>query len=137
MLCFFPEAISDLHRDGTLSLIGHFSAQLGGAGIYATDDRRVALFHPGVGGPLSAHSFERAIASGVTRAIAVGGAGAIDSRFGKDDVLVVTSAVRDEGTSFHYLADSRTVELDDEEACRSPGVPNSAVFVPSGCDRRH
>ncbi|MCL2515692.1 MAG: nucleoside phosphorylase [Microbacteriaceae bacterium] len=118
VLCFFPEAIDDLHRDGTLSRVGQFSAQLGGAGIYATEDRRVVVFHPGVGGPLSAHNFERAIASGVTRAVAVGGAGAIDAAFGKDDVLVVASAVRDEGTSFHYLPANRTVELDDEEARR-------------------
>ncbi|MFJ4075385.1 nucleoside phosphorylase [Curtobacterium sp. NPDC089991] len=132
VLCFFPEAIDEMQRDGELKRIGEFSAQLGGMAIYATPDQHVAVFHPGVGGPLSAHCFERAIASGVRAAIAVGGAGAIAPSFGKDDVLVVSAAVRDEGTSFHYVPASRLLEFDDGEVrrlvdgCVEAGLPAAA-----------
>jgi uridine phosphorylase len=74
--------------------------------------------HPGVGGPQSAHSLERAIASGVTRVLAVGGAGSLVETFSEGDVVVVQSAVRDEGTSFHYLPPGRAVDLDAEEVRR-------------------
>lgn len=118
VLCFFPEAIRILYENGTLERVGRFSEQVGGDGLYATKDRAAVVFHPGVGGPLSAHCFEQVIASGVHRAIAVGGAGSIDPSFAKDDVLVVTSAVRDEGTSRHYLPASRSITFDPAEAQR-------------------
>ncbi|GAA1492606.1 hypothetical protein [Curtobacterium herbarum] len=118
VLCFFPEAIDTMERDGELERIGAFSTQLGGMAIRATPDRDVAVFHPGVGGPLSAHCFEQAIASGVRAAIAVGGAGAIAPSFGKDDVLVVSAALRDEGTSFHYVPASRMLQFDEDEVRR-------------------
>jgi uridine phosphorylase len=118
ILCFFPDAIEDLRQSGRLVRIGRFSAELGGAGIYATPDHRVAVLHPGVGGPLAGHCFEQAIATGVTSAIAVGGAGSLTDAFGPGDVIVVRSAVRDEGTSFHYAPPSRTIALDVDEARR-------------------
>jgi uridine phosphorylase len=118
VLCFFAEAIEHLHARGQLDLIGRFSQELGGGRIFATRDRTVAVTHPGVGGPHSAHSFERLIASGVRAAIAVGGAGSLAEAFGLGDILVVESAVRDEGTSFHYLPSSRSVALDPQETSR-------------------
>lgn len=121
-----------MERDGELERIGKFSAQLGGMTIYATPGQQVAVFHPGVGGPLSAHCFEQAIASGVRAAIAVGGAGAIAPSFGKDDVLVVSGAIRDEGTSFHYVPASRLLQFNEDEVrrlvdgCVEAGLPVAA-----------
>ncbi|UFS58177.1 nucleoside phosphorylase [Subtercola endophyticus] len=115
VLCFFPEAIEDLHQREHLVRVGKFSDQVGGAGIFVTPSRDVAVFHPGVGGPLSAHCLEQAIASGVQSVLAVGGAGALDESFAKDNVIVVDAAVRDEGTSYHYLPPSRKVVFDVAE----------------------
>jgi uridine phosphorylase len=55
---------------------------------------------------------EKAIAAGLQVVMAVGGAGAVLPGFLQDEVLVVRSAVRDEGTSYHYLPPSREVALD-------------------------
>lgn len=131
VLCFFEEAARELHDTGELVRIGRFSTEMGGRPIYATPDRAVAVFHPGVGGPVSAHSLEQAIASGARRILAVGGAGSLVESFSAGDVLVVESAVRDEGTSFHYLPPSRTVDFSAEETQRltagldTLGVPSS------------
>ena len=76
------------------------------------------MFHPGVGGPLSAHCLEQAIASGVISVLAIGGAGALVEEFSRNDVMVVESAVRDEGTSFHYLPPGRRVDFDPNEVQR-------------------
>ena len=118
VLCFFREAIEELREQGRLVQIGKFSDEIGGAGIFATPDRSVAAFHPGVGGPLSAHCLEQAIASGVVSVLAIGGAGALVEEFSRDDVMVVESAVRDEGTSFHYLPPGRRVDFDPDEVQR-------------------
>lgn len=118
VLCFFREAIEELREQGRLVQIGKFSDEIGGAGIFATPDHRVAVFHPGVGGPLSAHCLEQAIASGVRSVLAIGGAGALAEEFSRDDVIVVESAVRDEGTSFHYLPPGRRVDFDPNEVQR-------------------
>ncbi|WP_367647477.1 nucleoside phosphorylase [Brevibacterium sp. CT2-23B] len=98
--------------------VGHLSDQIGGNRIYATHDSSNAVFHLGFGGPMSAHCFEQAIAAGVSNALADGGAGSIDPDFGQDEVLVVDRAIRDEGTSFHYLPSSRWVEFAPAEVDR-------------------
>jgi uridine phosphorylase len=79
---------------------------------------RVAVAHPGVGAPLAAGFLEELIALGGRRFVACGGAGVIDPRVGAGHVVVPTSAVRDEGTSFHYLPASRTVDTDPAMVAR-------------------
>jgi uridine phosphorylase len=44
--------------------------------------------------------------------VACGGAGALNDELDLGHVMVVSSAVRDEGTSFHYAAPSRTINAD-------------------------
>ena len=53
------------------------------------------------------------IARGCTRFVACGGAGVLDRAIARGHLLVPTAAVRDEGTSYHYLPPSR-------EVCASP-----------------
>jgi len=77
---------------------------MGGHGIYAVDGpggAPVAVFHPGVGAPAAVHALERAIAGGCRTFVLCGGAGALVP-MPMGGVVVVTGAVRDEGTSFHY-----------------------------------
>lgn len=72
---------------------------------------------------------EETIALGCRTIVAVGGAGALVPELVLGQVIVVESAVRDEGTSFHYLAPSRTVEADVlgvaalQETLAAAGVP--------------
>ena len=70
----------------------------------------VLVVHPGVGAPLAAGMLEEVIALGCTRIVACGGAGALRDDLVLGHAVVVDEAVRDEGTSFHYLAPSRTVD---------------------------
>ena len=60
----------------------------------------------GVGAPIVATAMEEMIALGVKRFIAVGMAGGLDPTLVPGDVVVCTEAVRDEGTSYHYLRSS-------------------------------
>ncbi|MEI8240382.1 MAG: nucleoside phosphorylase [Actinomycetota bacterium] len=62
----------------------------------------VALISPGVGAPAAVTSLEVVISLGATHIIGCGGAGIVRPGFDVGHVIVPTSAVRDEGTSYHY-----------------------------------
>ena len=115
VLCFFSEVIEELEAAGRLTEIHAFHSAIGWHPVYELeqDGRRAALIHPGVGAPLAAALFEEAIALGGENFIACGGAGVLDGAVPKGHPMVVASAVRDEGVSYHYLAPCR-------EAAASP-----------------
>jgi uridine phosphorylase len=52
------------------------------------------------------------VALGVRRFLSIGSAGGLDSSCTPGDVVVLTGAVRDEGTSFHYVAPETAVSPD-------------------------
>jgi uridine phosphorylase len=116
VLCFFHEVLVEREAAGLARRIGTFRAELGGHPILAlsTPSGPVAAFHPGVGAPLAAIHLELAAASGVRAVVACGGAGAVRPGLAVGHVVVPTGAVRDEGTSFHYLPPSRQVSADPE-----------------------
>ena len=70
----------------------------------------VAVVHPGVGAPLAAAFLEELIPRGGRAFVACGGAGVLVPELAVGHVMVPTTAVRDEGTSYHYLPASRTVD---------------------------
>ena len=59
---------------------------------------------------LAAAFLEELIARGCRTFIACGGAGVLVPDVALGHVIVPTSAIRDEGTSYHYLPASREVE---------------------------
>tara|TARA_Y100000031_G_C8189387_1_gene370626 strand:- start:185 stop:979 length:795 start_codon:yes stop_codon:yes gene_type:complete len=65
----------------------------------------------GVGGPVAASNLEQLIAGGGHLFIAVGIAGGICDKLQVGDLIVPDRALREEGTSYHYLAPSPFVEL--------------------------
>jgi len=73
---------------------------------------RLAFFHPGVGAPLAAALLEEMIARGCQKFIACGGCGVLDKNIAVGHLLVPVWALRDEGTSYHYLPPSWEVEAD-------------------------
>jgi uridine phosphorylase len=111
VLCFFSQVIDRLAERGA-EVLFELQAAHGIHPVHAFDDlgERVAVFHPGVGAPLAAGFFEESIAHGCERFIAVGTAGALVPDVTVGHVVVPTSAVRDEGTSYHYRPAARTSE---------------------------
>lgn len=63
----------------------------------------------GVGGPATALTIEALVAHGVERILVVGHVGSLQPDVGLGDVIVVDGAIRDEGTSYHYLPASEDV----------------------------
>jgi uridine phosphorylase len=112
VLCFFYNVIERFARKGLAREIKSYPNESGTRRFYEFDcglDRPVTLLHPGVGAPLAAASLEIAIALGGRRFVACGGAGVLDREIAVGHLVVPTSAVRDEGTSYHYLPAGREV----------------------------
>jgi uridine phosphorylase len=105
VLCFFQDVITDVCGDGKARIVHHLGSELGQNPIYelVIDGQRLAVVHPGVGAPLAAGFLEELIALGCRTFIACGGAGVLNSAIAVGHVVIPTSAVRDEGTSYHYL----------------------------------
>lgn len=82
--------------------------------IYEIDHqgRRLALFHPGVGAPIATGLLEEAIAFGIKNFIVCGGCGVLKRDLFVGKLILVDSALRDEGVSYHYLEPSREVKTD-------------------------
>ncbi len=64
--------------------------------------KRVFVTSTGIGGPSAAIAVEELALAGVKTFIRVGTCGAISPAVGGGDVVVATSAVRQEGTALHY-----------------------------------
>ncbi len=105
LLCFFHDVLSDLVSAGRLEEVGALRSEMGRLPIYqlTQSEEPLLVVQPGVGAPLCAGFLEELIALGVTQFIACGGCGVLDPAHDVGALFIPTSAVRDEGTSYHYL----------------------------------
>lgn len=131
VLCFFNDLLEQLRDEGRLVKRYVLHSEIGTNPVYEyqSDAGVVAVVHPGVGAPFAAAVFEELCALGVSTFVAVGGAGALEDELSLGAVMVVASALRDEGTSFHYAAPARIIDADPlgvhvlESVLSDAGVP--------------
>jgi len=112
VLCFFQEVIRDLVREGAQARHVHDGeSEAGDYPVYELDygGRRLAIVHPGVGASSAAARLEHMIALGCRKFVACGGAGVLVGSIAVGRIVVPTAAIRDEGTSYHYLPPAREV----------------------------
>jgi len=116
VVCFFQDVITQLSQQHKATVIRHLRSEIGTHPLYELDieGRRLAVFHPGVGAPLAAGILEEVIALGCKKFIACGGAGVLDGNIAVGHIIVPAAAIRDEGTSYHYLPPGREVSASPE-----------------------
>ncbi|MHB1294854.1 MAG: nucleoside phosphorylase [Anaerolineae bacterium] len=109
VLCFFGDQVARLVAEGRARQVTEQRSEMGVFPVYAFEHggQELALLQPGIGAPLSAGLLEEIIARGCRKFIVCGGAGVLDREIACGHLLVPTEAVRDEGTSYHYLPPSR------------------------------
>ena len=131
VLCFFREVIEKVCGEGRSKALAQQKWEHGAHTLYELDvnGKRLAVMHPGVGAPMAAGLLEEAIALGCRKFIACGGAGVLDKGIAVGHVVVPSVAVRDEGTSYHYLPAGREVSASPEgiaaieKALKAHGCP--------------
>ena len=132
VLCFFQNVIDQLVQEGRASEIKSFPTEQGGRHFYALDcglQRPVTLLHPGIGAAIAAASLEAAIALGGRKFVACGGAGVLDRGIAVGHLVVPTAAVRDEGTSYHYMPAGREVASASLGAINTPQPRTNAHAI--------
>ena len=110
VICFFQDVIDELRSRGARQ-VSHRSSAMGVHPVFEIEfeRRRLAFFHPGVGASLCVGLLEEVIALGCRKFIVCGGAGVLDGNLSVGQIIVPSSAIRDEGTSYHYLPADREV----------------------------
>ncbi|MGA7732341.1 MAG: nucleoside phosphorylase [Chloroflexia bacterium] len=113
--CFFQDVITRLSQEHRAEVVTRLRSEIGTNPVYRIEfnGRPLTVFHPGVGAPLAAAFLEEVIALGCTKFVACGGCGVLDSNISIGHIVVPRSAIRDEGTSYHYLPPSREVAASD------------------------
>jgi uridine phosphorylase len=112
VICFFQEILEKIVSEQNARLLVDNRWEDGPHPVYEItfQGQRLAFFHPGVGAALAAALLEEVIAFGCRKFIACGGCGVLEKDIALGHLVVVSSAVRDEGVSYHYLPPARVVD---------------------------
>lgn len=112
VICFFREVIEKVRHEHKARVVAESLWEDGPHPLYEISyaGHRLAFYHPGVGAALAAALLEETIACGCKKFIACGGCGVLEKDMPVGKLIVVSSALRDEGVSYHYLPPAREVE---------------------------
>jgi uridine phosphorylase len=116
VLAVQPDAIAALAGSGRAVEVHVLPTGMGPVSVYsfASQAGTVTLCNPGVGSAFAAVRTEELIALGCRAFVLCGGCGVLDSELPRGALFVAEAAVRDEGTSYHYLPPSREVAADPQ-----------------------
>ena len=116
IICFFQEVIEKVAAEFKSKVLIQNRWEDGPHPLHEIEysGNRLAFFHPGVGAPLACGVFEEVIACGCRKFITVGGCGVLGKEMEVGKLIIVNSALRDEGVSYHYLPPGREIEAQGE-----------------------
>ncbi len=73
-------------------------------------DQEIAFYLSRVGAPACVAGFEEIIAMGTKKFVLFGSCGVLEDEKVKKNIIIPVSAVRDEGTSYHYIAPTTEIK---------------------------
>ncbi len=116
VLTFYQDVLDGLQLAKKTRKVSSIRTEMGEFPIYELDfqGKRVAVCNPGVGAPLACVSLEELIALGCRQFLVCGSGGVLKKDIMRGAVMVVESAVRQEGTSYHYIQPSREIDADED-----------------------
>lgn len=131
VLCFFREVLTEAAEAGQLVERTRLPGEGDPLPVYVAGRGRhaVTVARPGISAPFAAAALEELIGLGGRAFLCCGGAGVLDGSLPVGTPIVVTRALRDEGTSYHYQRPARWARPDRAltrllgEVCRDAGVP--------------
>lgn len=113
IICFFKDVVEKVANNTGAERIFEDKGVYGANPFYRMKYKGCPLvfFFPLIGASVSAAFLELAIGLGGRKFIACGSAGVLDKSIPRGGFVVPSAAVRDEGTSYHYLEPSREIDL--------------------------
>ncbi len=114
LITYFGEVIERLFKEGRLTKVAQLFSATVTLPVYIMehDGQPIGIIQGYVGSAGAAAQLEELIALGFVRFFACGAAGALQKGISLGALIVPNAAIRDEGTSYHYMAPSREVACD-------------------------
>lgn len=111
--CFSHNLFNEIVAGGKCLKIAELHNTTEDKDVYELDynGHKFALFKMGVGAPVAAVDIEDMHAMGVEKFIVFGNCGVLDETIEDCSVIIPNKALRDEGTSFHYMKPSKSIDL--------------------------
>lgn len=105
---FSQNIISEFVENNDTKIIANLYTANGPLPVYEVNynDMSVGLFLSRVGAPACVAGLEEVIALGAKKIIQFGSCGILNQPAAENKIIIPTSAVRDEGTSYHYIEKS-------------------------------
>jgi len=109
VITFFREVVERLKEDLALEPLPPLRSEMADVLIYRGiwNGEVVGVSEAAVGAPLAGGLLEEIIARGGRKFVACGSAGVLDPTIAEGRIVVPDTAIRDEGTSYHYLPADR------------------------------
>lgn len=130
VLCFFGDAIDKLKKELTFDVVYTLRSETYFYPVYEFQykNKKIVVVHISVGAPVAAGMIEELNAIGCNKFIACGGCGVLVDDLPVGNLLIPVSAIRDEGTSYHYLPPSREVFANEYAISRIEETLNKQGF---------
>ncbi|MCL2179749.1 MAG: nucleoside phosphorylase [Treponema sp.] len=115
VLGFFSEVIKKIISEYPNRMITNFLSEGINYPLYELDYKgeKIGLMQAAVGAPLAAGQIEELTAAGCVKFIACGMCGVLQKELAVGNLIIPTAAVRDEGTSYHYVKPSREIAANE------------------------
>ena len=115
VMLFMETEIDTFAASHKCEIVGRFESITKMFDVYKTvhNDKEIVFCQAPLGGPFSVTIMEQLIAGGVKEIIATGCCGALEADT-EGDFFIPITALRHEGTSYHYLPPAREVDLDEK-----------------------
>ncbi|MBE6529610.1 MAG: phosphorylase [Ruminococcaceae bacterium] len=134
VFAFLGEAVDDYAKAHGAKIAGKFVSITKEYPVYTTeaDGKQIALVQAPVGAPAAVQILDWLIAYGARKIISCGSCGVLE-KFDENRFLIPSRALRDEGTSYHYLPPDRYVEIPEtaraaiRKALKNRGLPFTEV----------
>ncbi|XMB85623.1 nucleoside phosphorylase [Mycoplasmatota bacterium WC44] len=112
IICFYNDIIEHYKKNNKITKVTTFKSEIGEYPLYNLkyNSKDISILHSPSGAPMAVGLLEEAVACGAKYVVAFGTCGVLDSEK-EDRVFVPYSAVRDEGTSYHYMKPSKELAL--------------------------
>ena len=125
VITFFRKELNQFVDEHNLTTIAYLHSEVLDIPIYEYRDEKkhFCITMPFSTAPGAAGTIEELYAMGCNRFVICGGAGALVKGSKVGEIIIPTSAVRDEGTSYHYIEPSREI------ACHKPTVEAAIAIL--------
>lgn len=120
--------IKDFAANNTTKIIANLYSANGTVPVYEIEyaNKKMGLFLSRVGAPACAAGLEEIITLGARKVIQFGCCGILNQAIADSKIIIPSSAIRDEGTSYHYFPGSEEISAD-----------NSCIDIAIHCLEKH